>query len=731
MKSRVFITISLLLCMSADVLACGPWYYEPQEYILYRASSNYLSSDYTNPSFSIDPMENCRLWISDTKPGASIQEVYDVVYKASLADIEELSSKKGKKSRLYKENTFARTLYDDPEALQVLLLAKQCETIRTEMADPWYYPAKVDPHRTALAGVATRSREQLNSKRFWKRYALQATRALLTLGQYQDCQDIWQQVSKKEWNDCLKTLTIRNVAGAYFNLDDVDTARKLYSDIDDSPSLLLCSTGGLKTFILSLYELNPNSKYIRDLVEENIRCKLNFDSPYIDESDKLQIENDLYEICIKIAREGKVNDLNFWYYTAAYLEYFTGKPSQALKTATLAEQSAGNDFIKESAHVLRICLEAETKPYSSSYESAMLEHIKWLDNKIVEHLDEAVDATKLYGIDRMSLNESFYYWNDMLRRVVHGALCPKLIKNHNEVLAIALANMADNRLLNLVDSVTIITYSEDYNPLYTTYSMADYRNNVELHNGHDYSNSFFCLIDTIDVEKIIQYVNTFDAPNAQQLYLNERSYTDRNYINELIGTRFLRDAKYAKAQEWLSKISPDYQNRLNTLSYMKYDPFTFRKSVIKNKSNYKYYYAREMARLEQVCNNSANSDSIALAKAKMAIGMKTSVDYCWPLVYYSWTDDDFWKGADTPYSRSRDYLLAKVEDIYTNALSASGSPETKAQIQLMFGNYKSLMVNYGNTVAGRSIAGRCDNYYDYHLNKRTTFGEHWIDYEHK
>ena len=67
MKSRVFIAISILLCMSADVLACGPWYYEPQEYILYRASSNYLSSDYTNPSFSIDPMENCRLWISDTK----------------------------------------------------------------------------------------------------------------------------------------------------------------------------------------------------------------------------------------------------------------------------------------------------------------------------------------------------------------------------------------------------------------------------------------------------------------------------------------------------------------------------------------------------------------------------------------------------------------------------------------------------------------------------------------
>ena len=731
MKSRVFIAISLLLCMSADVLACGPWYYEPQEYILYRASSNYLSSDYTNPSFSIDPMENCRLWISDTKTGASVQEVYDVVYKASLTDIEELSSKKGKKSRLYKENTFARTLYDDPEALQVLLLAKQCETIRTEMADPWYYPAKVDPHRTALAGVATRSREQLNSKRFWKRYALQATRALLTLGQYQDCLDIWQQVSKKEWNDCLKTLTIRNVAGAYFNLGDVDTARKLYSDIDDSPSLLLCSTGGLKSFILSLYELNPNSKYIRDLVEENIRCKLNFDSPYIDESDKLQIENELYEICLKIAREGKVKDLNFWYYTAAYLEYFTGKSSQALKTATLAEQSAGSDFIKESAHVLRICLEAETKPYSSSYESAMMEHVKWLDNKIVEHLDEAIDATKLYGIDRMSLNESFYYWNDMLRRVVHGTLCPKLIKNHNEVLAIALANMADNRLLNLVDSVTDIIYDEEYNSTYITMSMTEYRANGKLHNDHDYSNAFFNLVDTISVEKVIQYVQTLDKPNVRQQYVKERSYTNRDYLYDLIGTRYLRNAQYSKAKEWLDKVSPEYQAMLNTAEYMDYDPFTFRKDIYRNTTSYKQTFAKEMAHLEQVISTSNNRDSIALAQAKMAIGMKTSVDYCWPLTMYSWYYNDLYDGANTPYSRARDYLLAKVENTYARALSASSNLETKAQIQLMFGNYKSLMASYSNTEAGHSIIGRCDNYYDYHLNKRTTFGEHWIDYERK
>lgn len=391
MKSRAFITISLLLlsCLSVRVSACGPWYYEPQDYTLYRASNRYLSIDYPTPTFSIDANDNCILWKSDTKTTASLQDIYNIVYKVSLTDIQELNSGKGKRSRLYKENAFARTLFNDKEALDLLLLAKKCEVTREEMADPWYYPAKVDPHRTTLAEIANKGVSERNNQRFWKRYAVQATRAMLTLGQYKECLDLWNQIKDRDWDDCLKVLTVRNVAGAYYHLGDIETARQMYGAIDDAPSLHMCSNESPKTFILNLYELNPNSQYLRDLVEKHIHYE------YFDDIDLTSlltqaVGSDLYDICIKIATEGKVKEPDFWYYSAAYIKYRDKKYDQALRLVSQAEKSIGSDFIKESIHVLRICIEAESTSYSRAYESAMLEHVRWLDNKILEHHAEAI-----------------------------------------------------------------------------------------------------------------------------------------------------------------------------------------------------------------------------------------------------------------------------------------------------------------------------------------------------
>jgi hypothetical protein len=708
-------------------LACGPWYYEPQDYTLYRASDRYLSIDYPIPVFSIDANDNCLLWQSDTKTSASLQEIYDVVYKTSLKDIQELNSNKGNKCRLYKENTFARTLFDDKEALSVLLLAKRCEVTRDEMADPWYYPAKVDPHRTALAEIAGQGVNGLNNQRFWKRYAVQATRAMLTLGQYKECLDLWNQIKDRDWNDCLKVLTVRNVAGAYYHLGDIETARRMYGAIDDAPSLLMCSNESPKEFILNLYELSPNSQYLRDLVEKHIHYEYFVDidlTGYLTQT----VGPDLYDICIKFATEGKVKDPDFWYYGAAFIKYQEKKYDKALNLISQAEKSAGSEYIKESVHVLRICIEAESKPYSRSYESAMLEHVKWLDNKILEHHAEAVEPTRHEGIRKLSINESYFYWNDMLRRLIHGTLCPKLIKNHREVLAMALANMADNRLLNLQDSIAVITYDKDYNWVESTYTMKEYRENRDIHNDHDYSNSFFCMIDSLPIDKVIQYVQTLELQTDLQRYLNERSYIDKDYLFELIGTRYLREAKYSEAVKWLSKVSPEYQYRMNTYEYIEFQPYSFEKVYILDKTNYKYNFAKEMARLENVINTSSNSDSVALSKAKLAIGMKNSAYHCWPLIYYHLYEYDFDDDYPTPYSRAKNNLLGKAERTYTSALSSTANTETKARIQLMFGNYKFVMSNYSNTEAAQSITGRCDNYYDYHLNSRSNYKAWWIDY---
>lgn len=697
-----------------DSRACGPWYYEPQDYILFRASEKYLSLNRPEPVFSFDAPENCRLWMEDTKTGASSDQIYHVVYTVTLEEFQALS-KEGKRSRLYKENAFARALWEDKEALEFLLLAKQCEKARTEMADPWYYPAKNDPQKNALAEVIEKSLSKLDS-RLWKRYALQATRAMLTLGRYGDCIALWDRIKGRGWDDCLRDMAARNVAGAYYNSGDKVTAMRMYGEINDTSSMLLCSESDLRTLMLSLYKHQPDSGYLRDLAEY-----------YHDE--------DIYDICLKIASEGKVKDPAYWYYIAAYIEYTNGKPSQALKTARLAEKSRGSDFVKESSHVLAIWIEAETLPYSSTYEASMLNHVKWLDSKIIEHLDEAIDDTRAYGINRMSINESYFYWNDMLRKVLLGAVCPKLVKNHREVSALGFANMADNRLLGLVNSVTV-SWSElddgsnikaEIKRRRETLSLAEYRSGMKVYNEHDYSNAFFRLADTVRVESLIAYVQTLDKPNARQKYINERSYTSRDYLNELIGTKYLREGRYHQAVQWLEKVSPDYQIRLNTKDYMHYDPFSFRKEEIADRSDYKLNFAREMARLSGIIAAKGNPEA-PLSMAKLAIGMRNSADHCWPLVFYHKFEGDFPEERKTPYSRAHYNMLVNVIKIFSRALACAYDDESKAKIEAMFGNYKTVMERYPGTKTAAGLRGKCDTYWDYHLNDPATSGKWWIDY---
>lgn len=721
MRFRVFTAISFVLTfLSVDALACGPWYYEPQEYRVYRASPRYLSYYYPpKPGFSIDSSENCDLWKKDTRTNATRQEIYTVVYNSTLGEIEKLCSPNGKSGDLYKSNAFARTLWEDKEAAQFLLLAKQCEVARAEMNDPWYYPSKNDPISNNLDEVAKKAKAGLSSERLGRRYALQATRAMLSLGRYQDIIELWNSMDRSGWDDCLYVLTARNVAGAYYNLGNTDTAYKMFCSIDDAPSMLACRKVGVIEQMLTLYELAPDSRYLRELAEYYHNYE------------------DVYDLCRRIAREGRVDDPNFWYYTAAYHEYTDGKLKKALESVRLAERSKGSDFIKESAHVLRICIEAESIPYSSAYERTMFNHIQWLDNKIVEHLDEARQETRANGIYYMGINISFYYWNDMLRRLILGTLCPKLIKNHREVLALGLANMADNRLLNLVNEVTLKYYEDRTSwPKYVTLSMDSYRKS-QFFNEHDYSNAFFQMIDTTAINKVILYTQTLDRPDAMQRYINEKSFTDRDYLYDLIGTRYLREGRYANAEKWLAKVSPSYQNRLNTVSFMVHDPFSFREDRMEDNANYKHRFAKEMARLERESQNTKDRDESALMMAKMVIGMRNSVGHCWPLAFFHRFSSDFydadyyddWENpVNTPYSKAQAKVLDMADSKYAAACKRTKDPETQAKIQLLFGNYWTVRSEYADTETAKALHGRCDNYYDYRLHDRSTLSNWWIDY---
>ena len=115
--------------------------------------------------------------------------------------------------------------------------------------------------------------------------------------------------------------------------------------------------------------------------------------------------------------------------------------------------------------------------------------------------------------------------------------------------------------------------------------------------------------------------------------------------------------------------------------------------------------------------------------AKLAIGMRNSADHCWPLVFYHKFERDFPEEGSTPYSTAQRILLEKANRTYMSSLTGVHDAESKAKIEALFGNYKTVMERYPGTKTAAGIRGHCDNYHDYHLNDPATLGTWWIDYE--
>jgi len=677
---------------------------------MYRVSTDYLRGRHTDAKFNYQADENCLLWKKQTGSDASLEQIYRIVYKASVSEVEGSSRRD--------TNLFARTLCRDREAAEVLLLAKQCELARKEMNSPWYYPSKNDDKKMNLEAIADKAMGY-TGKRFAGRYALQAERALLTLHRYDDCINYWNSVKGRVADDVIRKMTIRYVAGAYYNIGDVDTAKKLFLEAGDIDALMSCVEPEGSSYLVSLYENAPNCQELRDRVEHFIiNAEISAWDTYSGESeleeDQITGLMEIHDLSLRIVREGRVKDPDLWYYNAAFVQHILGKDQRALDLLAKGEKAKGTPFIKESIRVMQIYLNAKDLPVDSSYESYVTGQLRWLDSKVVEHLDEARERTVKEGIYNTNINVSYFYWNDMIRKIVHGAVCPRLVDGKRFVSAIRFSNYADNRLFNLVGRIS--NWGDDEGTL------KEYRNNPKERNCFDFRNRTFCLIDTIGVDNVIRYVASLDRPSSEgERFLDNGSYTERAYFHDIIGTQMIREMRYREAEQWLSKVPASYQKRLNVAveGYLDTEPFLLEETKIRNTSDYKYAFAREMASLERDISATSDPDRKAMLMLRKGIGMKNSVTSCWALSFYGKNyDDDTPKWGKTYFYRKAAVVLNKADKLFAKAHSTAGDDETKARICYTLGYCRTVLDDYPETVTASFIRFHCDTYSDYHYEKR-------------
>lgn len=292
-----------------------------------------------------------------------------------------------------------------------------------------------------------------------------------------------------------------------------------------------------------------------------------------------------------------------------------------------------------------------------------------------------------------------------------------MIVSGKTIRALQLANMADNRLLGLVDCKTYHKKTHVKGRVEwveTTSSMSEFRRDKNRRSP-DYSNYFFEMIDSVGIDKVIAYRNRIERPvDTFDRFLNGRGYVDMEYINDIVGTQCLRTMRYGDAVTYLGHIGRSFEGHLNTEIY--WDPFSYERRDIKDKSDFKYRFAREMCMLEQEMNKTTDPDRKAEAMIRYATGMRNSFDRCWPLTqYYRGTSYFGQVQEKRDWENEPEAIRAKKRstELFKTACALFTNRELAAETLYEFNQYRTVAEKYPETEIGQYVCGHCDNLYDY------------------
>ena len=765
MKLKRFIAASALFCCALRAVACGPGpFILPDDCDLYRILPYY--AELREPDYG-RVEANCRAW-KEAVGGVSEAAVRQAVYGFSLADWQRVQRGDDR------GNAFCRRLIEthDTDAVRLLVWSKYYEQWSNQMRSPWYYGCGMDDGGLDIDSIAKVA--VTYNGRYADRYLFLAVKCLFRSGRDEDCVALWKKHKGKMQGSHLHDMAEGYVAICYTRMGRDNEAFDIYVRQGDAASLQMFCDDNVKVFE-QVMRHHPNSPFFPIALQrvlfvvENYPVDSRFTSYIFDDS---QLRR-LLALATRAGKDPRVENQALWRYTAACLLDHMGRRREALER--LDGVSAKDEFLDASIRLLRIHLHSRLDGIDDRYEQQLFTDLQWIDARMQREwatLDSA-DRYRLSHFDGFGYNWDVYrtvYSYDALRRIVlgSGGLADRFARAGRTTRAIQLANMAENRFFQISRNPVIEHYRtgsrrdslylcwNEYNDLknyngygfYTvdigTSHMTDNCYAEGFFNPHDYSNRLFVHIDRMGADVLADYWKNVEEGRGQMdTWLNERGYTGTNYWYDIIGTHLLREMRYAEAARWLWRVTPGFQQRLNTMSWMKVDPFSYLGTQLKRNWNYKACYAYRMARLERQASEAASPDDRADAMLSLSIALRNAFsERCWPLVSYGYSsyegfEDDsddypthnyYWYNYQSPYEDP--YYLAS--DMASSAVAPYAAKAEKRAAELRkkaFATYQDrdriaqayrrtcqftyLMHHYADTPAGQFVARHCDYWKDY------------------
>ena len=733
-----------LLLVSHAAMACGPYYYFPSDYRLYRIIPTWKSA--AEESFA---GKNISLWAKQTG-FADNKAIEAAIYNGTLADWEWMAGNGDEASEWFKGNGFAKHLKEngDAEAIELLYRSKLYENIRDQMRSPWHYNSRISNENEQMQAlykeVATST-----PKRHAARHHFLMIKCAWAANEDNAVLDAWQKQKGQLRGTIFYDEAEDYVARSLTRLGRKAEAEAIYLRQGKLPVQLDATS-------LRIY---PNSAQFSGLLQEALsniergRAAKTYGDDY--EREHRASAQKIIVLSQQAMATPSVSNKAMWRYAAACCLDYLGRPAEAL--AMLSDAEGGDAFLRKSIRALTLHLRGQVDTIDDAFVDYAVGEVQWLTAEMQREYSAMPNDVKqlvahtigTLGWDCTGQLGQCFALSAMQRILIDDetGLCYRMAASGYGVRALQMANVACNyvykmtdnkamkKLRTSTDSIYYCYYydrTRDCGYLYHFASRADttvlpdgaHSPHAYLFNNNDYSNSLFFLADTMCAATLEQYRQRMLHPQDKtDRWMNAHSYTDGDYWQDIIGTHYRRERNYAAAAAHLRHVSPEYQRRMNLRCRI--DPFSIDRTKRSHDStHYKLHFAQRMDSLQHAMLHDPNADRRGLAMLEYSIGLENSFDMCWWLTSYGksvYAESGVWAKKylspecrvsieGSPYKHRAD---AAVRLLRGKALRTLRTDDARARYYARLGQLATVMKRYADTPTAQHYALVCDTWQQY------------------
>ena len=499
----------------------------------------------------------------------------------------------------------------------------------------WNYPTaeEIARQKSMLTSIYEKA-AAYSGTRLADQYHLLMMRTAFTAKDWARCHEIYDKYIGEARGTIFADMMDDLYAGVLYREGKNVEAFTIYSRLGDHSSASWCAanTGDLAV-IQGYYDSDPNSPSIpwllrefcnnlqetRDAMDDSKNVSEYWDTP----AEFIKSRLEMYEaqniseaevakfmlLVDEAVNNPAVKDPCYWYAAAALAQYYCGNYSQAAELLAKGENSRG-----------------------TSDSALTLEYIAMFVNIANEKSEDKANALaatylkRLRDLECQDFDNTDSHARRMTERLLRAVMIPRFAASgdwQRYLAAYALLPMQQEDL-----SITVDSKYGDYNPFYRT--------------------EYFNALDRVPIEELITWRDNMDKNEHTYLWLDlavmAHGY-ESDYLNDITGTRLMRQGKFDEALPYLDSVPLTYISRQNISPYMatrKYDTMPWREPrpkvedrwFVTLNTNPKADYCRYVLDLQRRVDKptATRADLCSLAAAYINA---TPRGNCWWLTRYS------------------------------------------------------------------------------------------------